>query len=214
MKQTNTTKSLLLSALAVLGLAASAFAGGDEARSPMSGPAPGLLGQAYAGLTYSQVNLDASPVNADRYGFEYNEPIKPGFDAVFNYDWTQSGAFAGRRMREHELAATLRAFSTNQSWGLPYVEGGIGYDWVRFAGARDSSFVWIAGAGVEFQATAELTVTPFVRYERAHGFADNNDFNYGVKANYWFSPKCAFTAAISRNDRQDTAGKVGINIRY
>ncbi len=213
-------KSLLISAVAAAGLATSAFAGGDEPNPPAAAPAaarssgtPGLLGQTYAGLTYSYVDLRAAPVNADSYGFEYNQPLNPGFDAVFNYDWSQSGVVAGDRAHEQQLAATLRAF-TAQGWGRPYVEAGVGYDWLKFAGTKDSSFLWIAGAGVEFDVLPALTLAPFVRYEQANGYADNHDLNYGVKANYWLSRQVALTGAVSRNDSQDMTYRFGVNIRF
>lgn len=217
MKQKIILKALCLSAAAVLGLATSAFAGGDGPNPPPAEPTadlPGLLGQTYAGLTYSYVNLDTSPVNAASYGFEYNQPLNAGFDANFNYDWTQSGPVAGDRAHEQQLAATLRAFSSRQAWIRPYVEAGIGYDWLRYAGSKDHSFVWIAGAGIEFQAAAALTVTPFVRYERANSYADPDEFSYGVKANYWLTKQWALTGAVSRNDSQDMTYRVGVNVRF
>lgn len=210
-------KYFLLAAAAAAGLAASAVA--DD--SPSAPPAPpaaasslGLLGQTYAGLSYSYLHLDSSPVNADSFGFEYNQPLNTGFDAVFNYDWAQSGAVAGSRAHEQLLGAALRAFSTTQSWGKPYVEAGIGYDWLRFAGTRDHSFVWTAGAGVEFQATPDLTVTPFIRYNRTDGYADKDTVTYGVKGNYWVTHQWAVTAQLDRNDNQDMGYKVGFNYRF
>jgi hypothetical protein len=218
MKQHIITKSLLLSAVAALGLATSAFAGGDgDSAASSAAPAPatlGLLGQTYAGVSYSYLHLDASPVNASKYGFEYNQPLNPGFDTVFNYDWSQSGAIAGDRAHEQMVSAALRAFTASQTWGRPYLEAGIGYDWMKFAGTKDHSFVWIAGAGIEFQPTTELSVTPFVRYERANSYADPDLFNYGVKANYWLTRQWALTAEISRNDSQDMAYKFGVNVRF
>jgi hypothetical protein len=221
MKQKIILKSLLLSAVAALGLATSAFAGGDEPNSPApAAPAAapaydslGLLGQTYAGLSYSYLHLGASPVNANRYGFEYNQPLNPGFDVVFNYDWSQTGVVAGDRAHEQQLAAALRAF-TATSWGKPYVEAGVGYDWLKFAGAKDHSFLWIAGAGIEFQATPELSFTPFVRYEQANGYADNHEADYGVKANYWITRQWSLNGEISRNDSQDMAYKLGVNFRF
>jgi opacity protein-like surface antigen len=218
MNQKTILKSFLLVAAAALGLAASAPADENPATTP---PAPaasasslGLLGQTYGGLSYSRLSLHDSPVNADSYGFEYNQPLNTGFDAVFNYDWTQSGLLAGDRAHEQKLAAALRAFSTSQSWGRPYLEAGVGYDWLRFTGTRDHSFLWIAGGGVEFQTTPDLTITPFVRYERADRYSDKNNVTYGLKANYWVTQQWALTAQVDRNDSQDMGYKIGFNHRF
>ncbi|HTL66970.1 MAG TPA: hypothetical protein VL200_04865 [Lacunisphaera sp.] len=216
MNKKNSLKACLLLAAATLGLAAAAPAA-EEPTTPAAAPAGsgGLLGQTYAGLSYSYLRLDSSPVNADRYGFEYNQALNPGFDAVFNYDWTQTGRFGGDRAREQFLSAALRVFSTGWSWGRPYVEAGIGYDWMRLsAGVRDHSFAWIGGAGIEFQAAPNLTVTPFGRYQRLDGYGDKNLFTYGVKANYWLTHQWAVSAQLDRNDSQDMGYKVGFNYRF
>ena len=209
MKQNIIIKSLILVA-SLAGLTAAARAA-DTASSSGS---LGLLGQTYAGLSYSYINLDSSPVNAESYGFVYNQPLNTGFDAVFNYDWTQSGVVAGDRAHERALDATLRAFSTTTAWGKPYIEAGVGYDWIKYAGAKDKSFNWIAGAGVEFQATSELTITPFVRWLRATGYTDHNAVNYGVKANYWVTKQVGVLASIDRSDDQDMTYKLGLNVRF
>lgn len=219
MNQNITLKSLLLVATAAFGLAASARADGQSAPAPAVpapavSPAGGLLGQTYGGLSYSRLQLKDTPVNADSYGFEYNQPLNPGFDALFNYDWTQAGLLAGDRAHEQNLTALLRAFSTSQSWGKPYLEAGIGYDWMRFAGVKDHSFEWIAGAGIEFQTAPALTITPFARYTRADSYSDKNLFEYGVKANYWVTRQWAITGGISRNDSQDMAYKIGASFRF
>ena len=217
MNQNLTLKSLLLVVTAAFGLAASARAAESPATAPAAPAvvtADGLLGQTYAGLNYSYNRLDSSPVNANSYGFEYNQPLNPGFDALFNYDWAQSGVVAGDRAHEQNLTALLRAFSTTQSWGKPYVEAGIGYDWLRFAGTKDHSFEWIAGAGIEFQAAPALTITPFVRYTRTNGYSDKNTVDYGVKANYWVTRQWAVTGALSRNDSQDMRYQLGASFRF
>jgi opacity protein-like surface antigen len=215
MNQKITLKSFILVAAASLGLATSALAAESPTTAPASSAnALGLLGQTYAGLSYSYLHLDSSPVNADSYGFEYNQALNTGFDAVFNYDWAQSGVVLGDRAREETLSAAVRAFCTKQTWGKPYIEAGIGYDWLKFASVKDRSFLWIAGAGVEFQATPELTVTPFVRYVRAESYADKDTVTYGVKANYWVNRQWAVSAGIDRNDSQDMGYKLGMNFRF
>ncbi len=217
-----TLKSRLLLAALAFGLSASARAGEGPTAATTTAEGPmapalslGLLGQTYAGLTYSHINLDGAPVNADSYGLEYNWALNPGFDAVFNYDWAQSGLVAGERAREQTLTAALREFITTQRWGKPYVEAGIGYDWAKkFAGVKDRSFVWLVAAGVEFQAAPALTITPFVRYTRTDGYDDEDTVNYGVKANYWVTRQWAVTGGIDRSDDHDMTYKLGLNVSF
>ena len=46
----------------------------------------GLLGEIYASLNYSYIDLDA-PTHADNFSFGFNQPLNVGLDAVFSYDW-------------------------------------------------------------------------------------------------------------------------------
>jgi len=212
MKLKNKITSIILAA-AALGLTVSAHAADPAPAAPAADPL-GLLGQTYAGLSYSFINLHNAPVNADSYGFEYNQPLNTGFDAVFNYDWTQSGVVAGDRAREQALSAALRAFSLSYSWGKPYVDAGLGYDWTRFAGVKDHSFAWIGEAGVEFQVAPAVSVTPYVRYSLTKGFDEQDNVNYGVKANYWVTKQLAVTAGLDRNNDHDMTYKLGLNVRF
>ncbi len=215
MKQKIILKFLVLAGVTSLGLTAAARADTTTAAPPATVATDnGLLGQTYAGLSYSYVHLGTSPVSADRYSFEYNQPLSAGFDAVFNYDRTQDGLLAGDRGYAQNLDAVLRAFSPSYSWGKPYLEAGLGYDRNKYAGAKDDSLALIGGAGVEFQVTNALTLTPFVRYERTNGFADKNTATYGVKANYWLTRQWALSSAITRDDAQNMSYKIGFNARF
>jgi len=133
MKQTNLLKNLLISAAAALGLAAVARAAvplDDQPLESTTAVGQGLLGQQYASLTYSYIDLDA-PVHADNFSFGFNQPLNTGLDAVFSYDWTQTGLFAGDRLNQQSVTAGLRAFSNAFAWGKPYVEAVGGYAWQR-----------------------------------------------------------------------------------
>ncbi|HKB57540.1 MAG TPA: hypothetical protein VKC51_08110 [Lacunisphaera sp.] len=207
MKHNNIPKTLILAAAMSLGLAASAVAA--DTPVPVSGNM-GLLGQTYADLTYSYINLDASSSHADDYHFEYNQPLNAGFDGVLAYDWTQTGSFA----KQQSILAALRAFNTSFKWGKPYVEAGGGYAWNKVAGVKDNSFLWEVTVGAEFQVAPAVTVTPFVQYLDAPDLASRSTWNYGVNANYWIDSQWAVTGGISRNDNQDTAFTVGTNFRF
>lgn len=224
MKQ-NLLKNLVISAAAALSLAV--FARADV---PLEDPAPaatpaetgpamsplgqGLLGQNYATLTYSYHNLDDSPTHADSFTFGFNQPLNTGLDAVFTYDWTQTGLVAGERLNTQDVTAALRAFSHAFAWGKPYVEAGAGYAWSRFAGNNDSSFLWEVAAGAEFQVIPAMTVTPYVGYSDAPDLVTEGTWDFGVKANYWVDSQWSVTAGVARDDDQNTSFTVGTNFRF
>jgi hypothetical protein len=217
MKQNNLLKNLLLSAAAALSLATLARADVPLAdQPPLESTTPvgqGLLGQQYASLTYSYIDLDA-PVHADNFSFGFNQPLNTGLDAVFSYDWTQTGLFAGDRLNQQSVTAGLRAFSNAFAWGKPYVEAGGGFAWQRGYGTSDNSLVWGAGVGVEFQLAPAVTVTPFVKYADAPDLAGNGAVTYGVKANYWVDSQWSVTGGLSRDDDQNTSFTIGTNFRF
>ena len=217
MKQNHILKNLLISAAAALSLAT--FARADV---PLADQKPlesttavgqGLLGQQYASLAYSYIDLDA-PVHADNFSFGFNQPLNTGLDAVFSYDWTQTGLFAGDRLNQQSVTAGLRAFSNAFAWGKPYVEAGGGFAWQRGYGSSDNSFVWGVGVGAEFQLAPAVTVTPFIKYADAPDFAGNGTVTYGVKANYWVDSQWSVTGGISRDDDQNTSFTIGTNFRF
>ncbi len=215
MNQNLSPKSLFLAATATLGLALSAHAGGlDEPALTATTPVgQGLLGQQYASLTYSYIDLDA-PVHADSFAFGVNQPLNVGLDAVFGYDWAQTGVFAGDRLNTQSLTAGLRAFSNRFAWGKPYAEAGVGYAWQRGYGSSDNSFVWSVAAGAEFQLAPAVTVTPFIKYSDAPDLASGGTWTYGAKANYWVNSQWSVMAGVDRDDDQNNSFTVGTNFRF
>lgn len=174
----------------------------------------GLLGQSFATLSYTRINLDDTPVDIDRGTFEVNQPLAFGLDGVFAYNYARSGAFAGSRLKEQSLTAALRAFSNSFNWGRPYLEAGIGQAWTRFAGASDKSILWEAAAGAEFQVLERATVTPYVQYVDTPDMAAEGVWNFGVKGSYWLDRNWAVTAGFSRDDEQNSGFTVGTNFRF
>ncbi len=214
MNQNIFLKSLLLAG-ALTGLAVAARAEDSQPAAPVPASGTmGLLGQTYASLTYSYLNLARSPANADSYAFELNQALSTGLDGVLTYDWMQTDAMAGSRLNQQTINGALRAFGTSYAWGKPYVEAGAGYTWTRFAGAHDHSLVWEAAVGAELQVTPALTVTPFVQFVEVPDLASGSTWNFGMKTNYWVDRQWAITASISRNNNQDTAFTVGTNFRF
>ncbi len=221
MKQNLPLKSILLAAALTLGLSASVRAddstpvpsASDLAANQVSSDLS-LLGQSHATLTYGYIDLDDTSADADRYAFEWNQPLADGFDAVFAYDYAQSGVIAGSRVKQHTLAASLRAFSTAYSWGKPYLEAGVGYVWNRFVGVREDSWLFGIGAGVEFQVLPRATVTPYVQYADAQELPGSDTWTYGVKGSYWLDRNWALTAGFSRDSEQNSEFTVGTNFRF
>lgn len=216
MNQSKHLKKFILSAAAALSLAAFARADVPLDNEPLQSTTPvgqGLLGQQYASLTYSYVDLDA-PTHADEYNFGFNQPLNAGLDGIFSYDYTRTGEIAGNRASQHALLAGLRAFSNHYSWGKPYVEASAGFAWQKFAGAKDNSFVWGVGVGAEFQLAPAFTVTPTIGYADAPDLAGSGTWTYGVKANYWIDSQWSVTGGISRDDDHNNAFTVGTNFRF
>ena len=216
MKQNHILKNLVISAAAAFSLAVFARADVPLDQEPLEATTPvgqGLLGQQYASLTYSYIDLDA-PVHADNFSFGFNQPLNTGLDAVFSYDWTQTGLLAGDRLNQQSVTAGLRAFSNAFAWGKPYVEAGGGYAWQRGYGTSDNSFVWSVAVGAELQLAPAVTVTPFVRYADAPDLAGSGVFNFGVKANYWVDSQWAVMAGVERDDDQNTSFTIGTNFRF
>lgn len=216
MNQKILLKKLLISAAAAFSLATFARADVPLDTPPPAATTPagqGLLGQKYASLNYRYIDLDA-PTHADNFSFGFNQPLNVGLDAVFSYDWTQTGLLAGDRLNQQSVTAGLRAFSNAFAWGKPYVEAGGGYAWQRGYGTSDNSFVWSVAVGAELQLAPAVTVTPFVRYADAPDLAGSGAFNFGVKANYWVDSQWAVTAGVERDDDQNTSFTVGTNFRF
>jgi hypothetical protein len=210
MKHTTILKSLMLAAT-LTGVAA--MRAGEPTPVPASGTM-GLLGQTYAGLTYSYVNLDSSPANADNYEFQINQALNAGLDGVLSYNFMQTDPVAGSRLNQQTISGALRAFSTSQPWGKPYIEGGVGYTRVKFAGARDNSATWEAAVGAELQIAPAVTVTPYIKYQDAPDLAGGSTWNFGAKANYWVNSQWSVTGGINRDDNQNTGYMIGTNFRF
>jgi hypothetical protein len=210
----NTTilKSLVISAALSLGIAASAQSG-DVAPS-ITNDGQGLLGQTYAGLTYSYTDLRGVSFHADTYGFNYNQALNSGLDGFLTYNYSQTGLVAGSRVKGQDVGAGLRAFSNSFAWGKPFIEAGAGYAWTKYAGVKDNSFYWEATTGVEFQVAAAFTVVPFVRYTDAPDLATDGAWDYGVRANYWVNSEWSVVAGVARDDDKNMTYTLGTNFRF
>ena len=184
------------------------------AEGSLAADSAGLLGQAYGGLSFSTTDLHGTSLSVDNYSFEYNLPITAGFDANFGYNYAQSGTILGSRVKEQSLGGSVRAYSTT-SWGKPFVEAGLGYTNVRFAGSKEGSYLWALAVGAEFQVASAFSVSPYVQYLDAPDIGGSEGtWDYGVKANYWLTRRISIVADLSRNDDKDMNYSVGMNFRF
>jgi hypothetical protein len=214
----NTMKNIpqlkLLIVAAALTLAGSVALRADQGLPEPVTDMPGLLGQKYGNVSYSYINLDATPVHADNYSISANHPLAFGLDGMVSYDFTHTGGTAGFPLRQHLLGAALRAFSSAHNWGKPYVEAGAGFTTVRYANAGEDSYTWEVGTGVEFQVAPATTVTPYAQYLDAPDLPGDGRWNFGVKANRWITRDAALTLGFAMDNDHNTAFTIGTNFHF
>lgn len=216
MTQKTTTRTLLSATLAAFGLAvaASAQSTGAGPSAPLAETGKGLLGQTYAGVAYGYTDLSHSSVNLQGLSFTYNQPVNRGFDLSLDMSDAWSSSYAGTRTRQQSLGGAATAFVPDQAWGRPFFSVGAGWFWTKTAGVSDNSFLYDLATGVEFQATRELSLTPFVSYTEATSLHVNNKWGYGVKANYWVNDQWGVTGALGRDNKSNMNYSVGVNLRF
>lgn len=212
MKNTTVLKSLVISAALSLGL--TGFAQPADAAPSLTSDGQGLLGQNYASLTYSYVNLDGVSAHGDTYSLSLNQPLRAGLDGLLGYDYSQSGVILGSRVKEHALGAGLRAFSTSFGRAKPYIEAGAGYVWQKYGSFEDDSFFWQVSGGAEFQLAPAFTITPYLQYLDAPDISEDGVVNYGVKTNYWVNSEWAVTVGVARDDDKNMTYTLGTNFRF
>ncbi len=227
MTQKITMKSVLF-VLATLGLAVGARAQSAATNAPASPPASsastaptepgdisrGLLGQTYAGFTYTYTDIRHTSINSQGLRFEYNMPLNVGFDAKFTYDGARSEPFAGTRNTSQLLEASAIAFMPQYSGIKPFIEVGGGWLWTRTAGDTDSSFAGRLGTGAEFQLTPAFVLRPYLDYTHSGVLESDHRWNYGVKANYWVMDQWGVSAGLDRDNHQNMGYSAGMNFRF
>jgi len=219
MKNVLMFRNLLPAAALALGLAVPAFAGDDPA-TPAAAPAVastgghGLLGQNYASLGYVYTDISDTSVNASGYKFALNQGVRDGLDTLLEYDYLRSDETGFGRASQQILDAGVRGY-VNYGGLKPYAEAGVGWAWLHApAGARENSFVWFAGVGAELQAAPDFSITPFVRFSYANSFTNHQQWDYGVKANYWVTEHVGLMATLSRDNSRDMSYGAGVNFRF
>ena len=215
-------KNLLL-ALAALGLAAPCprkrpriASRHPDGRRAVAGPGTGrgLLGQTYTSLGYSYDDLAHSSVSLQGLRFEYNQPLNTGFDLKLGYTTARTSEFSGARDDQQSFDASAIAFIPETNWGRPYIDVGVGWIWTKDAGVNGNSFLYHLSAGVEYQLTSALSLTPYLTYLDAPSVTVINHWNYGVKTNYWLTSQWGLGVGIGRDNKQDMTYSARVNFRF
>ena len=214
MKTLPSSRSFLAAAALALGLASAATAQTVTATdtTPVT-RSSGLLGQTYASASLGFIDLDNTGVDARSYSLGLNQYVRDGVDSFLDYNYTRSDRFAGTRLTQHDVLAGAR-FYVNHAGVKPYAEAGVGWVWQKAGPVSDNSFAWAAGVGAEFSVASATSVTPFVRYSDLTDGGNNDQWEYGVKANHWLTEKVALQGGISRDDDRNMFYRFGVNVRY
>lgn len=218
MNTKNITKTVLLAATCALWGSVAALAADDPAVVSVAvdqDPVPrGALGQNTAALGFSYIDADDSGIDANAINLTLNQGLRTGLDTLLEYNYLRSENTGFGDIVEHKFNFGGRAY-TNFHGFRPFVDGGIGWTWLKAPlGLSDNSFLWFASIGAEFQATADLTITPMIRFWDATSYTDGDTWEYGVKANYWVNEKLGVTAKVIRADSESTEYGLGINYRF
>ena len=216
--KTKITQIALATAL-VLGSAASRLAADNPAPVPAAAvpteSGHGLLGQNYLGVSYAYTEFTDTSVSGNTYGLTLNQGVREGLDTFLEYSYLQSTNTGFGRIDQQIFDVGARAF-TNLNNGLkPFIEGGLGGLWIKTPElSHQHSFLFFGGAGVEIQATSELSFTPFARLSYANSVTNPKQWNYGLKTNYWFNDKVGLQGTLSRDNSRDMSYGLGVNFRY
>lgn len=221
MKQKITMKLTLLF-IAALGLAltASAQDADSSATAPpataasATGLGHGLLGQNYAGFTYTYTDIQHTSLNNQGLGFVYNEPVASGLDAMFTYDGARSARFAGTDNLSQLVLGSAVAYLPGYERVRPFVTIGAGWIWTRTWHVSDSSFAGQLGTGVEFLVAPNLSLRPYVDYTYARVFDARRRWDYGLEANYWLTQHWGVTATLDRDNQRNMSYTAGVNFRF
>jgi len=217
MKNTRSSQFLALLAASALGLAGAARADVPAMTEPDVSARPlvgsGLLGQTLGSFNYTFKNLDNTGVDIHSLDFEYTRAVEDGLDTFAAFNVGRSSKLAGGRLEEYGFDFGGR-FYRHYRGVKPYWEIGLGWNWLRVPGNKDSSFIWQTAVGAEVPVATGLTMTPYVRYADAIDFRDGDRWFYGLQGNYWLNQRTALQAGLERQDDRSWNWRFGVNFRY
>ena len=142
----------------------------------------GLLGSNYAGLAFDYYALhQGAPSVAHGFSFTDRTVMGDRVDTTFDYDWLRTRSAGGTSLR-NRVAAGLSSYAVTD-WGKPFVESSLGWRWDKTGGPAKSSLLYRAATGFEFKLAPRFALAPYVAFDRATRF-NQNETGYGLRANY------------------------------
>jgi hypothetical protein len=190
----NLTKKMILA----LGLLAAASAG--VAQTAVTTTTNGVLGQQFAEVNFSFVEIDSISDYTYVPGLRVNVPvIASQLDVGGTYNYAKiRGPIKGHTNAFGVYATGYMPLENVK----PFVSANLGYAWTSLpANAGDKGSNWAVNVGVEIPV-GDFTITPSIGYgnEFDNSFNEGDTWTYRVEGNYWFSPRTAAYAAIAKSD--------------
>jgi hypothetical protein len=198
-------KSLpLIGAIAALAAGASSFAQSAPATTASSA---GLLGQRYASVAFSAVDLNRLPF--DQFGTTagVNLPLTSSLDLGVSYTHSWIESFSD--VDSDVLAADLTTYFSSGAI-KPFGTFALAYDWNNF----DDGMLWGVRAGFEYDVSSRLSTSISAGYVDDFDDGDNSQWDGAVRANYWVTRSVAAVATVSLIEQGNVAYSLGATIRF
>lgn len=218
-QKTNSLKLLLLAAVT---FGCTAVRAQDPLKAPPNPAADatsgyGLLGSNYAGLAFDYYRLNqGAPGVAHGFSFTDRTVVGDRVDTTLDYDWLRARS-AGGTFQRNRVMTGLSSYAVTD-WGKPFVEGSLGWRWDKSGGPAQSAFLYRAATGVEFKLAPRFAFAPYVAFDRAPRF-NQNETGYGVRANFrmtrdWNLALRSEYQDVSRTSADRTLFSVGADYHF
>jgi hypothetical protein len=189
-------------------------------------PGPGLVGLSSTELSVGYQRQEGAPRDLRDFQFistgpAYTEGIA-GITGNFRYDYL-AGSANGYSDHRNEAQLGGTGFLM-EPWGKPFLTADAGMAWQVAGGASRKGFAYTLDAGVEFQVTRDLDLSPFVEYQAEPHLYDHSplaDFpdhlmDFGVKATYRLAGmwRASLSADIDQHSARDVGLRAGLAYRF
>lgn len=193
----------LLGAIAALVAGTSAFA-----QQSSTAPAPsGLLGQRYASVAFSAVDLNRA--RNDQFGATagVNLPLTSSLDLGLSYTHSWLESFS--KIDNDTVFADLTTYFSSGAI-KPFGSVALGYDWNNI----DDGALWGVRAGFEYDVNSRFSTAVSAGYNDDFESGNNGQWDGAVRANYWVTRSIAAVATVSVIERGNVAYSLGATFRF